>query len=192
MTHKGVVLKRRLAVRIYRMAFLGLCLLVSVAIAGSPRATTGARVGAGLFAGYIVILGIVVFRPRVVVNPVGVEVRNVLRTTRFQWIDVVSIAPMSAGLGNIDMGIGSYVGFLLTSGKRIRARSTGSWTRRVSEGLIEQALQVRSPDIAWPPSPMAPPPGWYLDPSNAAALRWWDGSQWTSHSAGTSTKDDGH
>ncbi|MCD0481400.1 DUF2510 domain-containing protein [Streptacidiphilus sp. ASG 303] len=25
------------------------------------------------------------------------------------------------------------------------------------------------------------PPGWYPDPHGAAALRWWDGSQWTGH-----------
>ncbi|MEO5838275.1 MAG: DUF2510 domain-containing protein [Acidimicrobiales bacterium] len=27
----------------------------------------------------------------------------------------------------------------------------------------------------------APPPNWYPDPSDAAQLRWWDGSQWTEH-----------
>ena len=27
----------------------------------------------------------------------------------------------------------------------------------------------------------APPPSWYPDPSDAARLRWWDGSQWTEH-----------
>lgn len=28
-------------------------------------------------------------------------------------------------------------------------------------------------------SNVAPPPGWYLDPSGADGLRWWDGRQWT-------------
>ncbi|MBA2552406.1 MAG: DUF2510 domain-containing protein, partial [Geodermatophilaceae bacterium] len=26
-----------------------------------------------------------------------------------------------------------------------------------------------------------PQPGWYADPSGAAAQRWWDGNQWTDH-----------
>jgi hypothetical protein len=29
----------------------------------------------------------------------------------------------------------------------------------------------------------APPPGWYPDPWQAAASRWWDGEQWTAHVA---------
>jgi hypothetical protein len=28
---------------------------------------------------------------------------------------------------------------------------------------------------------MSPVPGWYADPSDAARLRWWDGSTWTDH-----------
>jgi uncharacterized membrane protein YhaH (DUF805 family) len=39
-------------------------------------------------------------------------------------------------------------------------------------------------------APVAPPvlaatpaPGWYPDPANAAALRYWDGAQWTAHQA---------
>jgi Protein of unknown function (DUF2510)/Bacterial PH domain len=146
-------------------------------------ATTGTHIGAGLFTGYIVILGILTIRPRVVVTPTRVQVRNSLKTTRFQWSDVVSIAPISGGFGQAEMGLGSYVGFILTSGERIRARSTASWTRRVSEERIGQALRIRTPDIAWPLSSMSPPPGWYMDPSDVAALRWWDGSRWTDHRA---------
>jgi hypothetical protein len=29
------------------------------------------------------------------------------------------------------------------------------------------------------------PPGWYADPTGQAGVRWWDGSQWTAHSAPT-------
>ncbi|PRY28031.1 DUF2510 domain-containing protein [Pseudosporangium ferrugineum] len=29
--------------------------------------------------------------------------------------------------------------------------------------------------------PTVAPAGWYADPHNAAAQRWWDGTQWTSH-----------
>ncbi len=29
--------------------------------------------------------------------------------------------------------------------------------------------------------PTVAPAGWYADPDNAAAQRWWDGTQWTSH-----------
>ncbi len=31
------------------------------------------------------------------------------------------------------------------------------------------------------PPTVAAPAGWYADPGNAAAQRWWDGTQWTSH-----------
>jgi hypothetical protein len=30
-------------------------------------------------------------------------------------------------------------------------------------------------------TPGPTPPGWYADPSGAAPLRWWDGTQWTAH-----------
>ncbi len=34
-----------------------------------------------------------------------------------------------------------------------------------------------------PPPSGPPPPGWYPDPSGQPALRWWDGTAWTSHLA---------
>jgi hypothetical protein len=29
----------------------------------------------------------------------------------------------------------------------------------------------------------SPAPGWYADPSGQAGIRWWDGAQWTAHTA---------
>jgi hypothetical protein len=123
MAEPHVVLRRRLPIRVFRVFFLLFCFLACVAVAASPMATTGTHFGAGLFIGYIVILGIVTFRPRVVVMPTRVELRNSLKTTTFQWSDVVSITPISGGFGKAEMGLGSYVGFILTSGERIRARA---------------------------------------------------------------------
>ncbi|MGH9111668.1 MAG: DUF2510 domain-containing protein [Acidimicrobiales bacterium] len=31
--------------------------------------------------------------------------------------------------------------------------------------------------------PAGPPPGWYPDPGDASAQRWWDGARWTEHRA---------
>jgi hypothetical protein len=35
--------------------------------------------------------------------------------------------------------------------------------------------------MTYMPPTVAVPAGWYADPDNAAAQRWWDGTQWTSH-----------
>jgi hypothetical protein len=40
---------------------------------------------------------------------------------------------------------------------------------------------VPPPGFPPPAAPVAQAPGWYPDPWRAAALRWWDGRQWTSH-----------
>jgi hypothetical protein len=38
------------------------------------------------------------------------------------------------------------------------------------------------------PAPQAPqPPGWYTDPWEQAALRYWDGQQWTWHTTAVDT-----
>jgi hypothetical protein len=35
--------------------------------------------------------------------------------------------------------------------------------------------------MTYMPPTVAAPAGWYADPDNAAAQRWWDGTRWTSH-----------
>jgi hypothetical protein len=39
-----------------------------------------------------------------------------------------------------------------------------------------------------PESPNGPPAGWYQDPAEVRAIRWWDGSRWTVHQALTVPK----
>jgi len=41
-----------------------------------------------------------------------------------------------------------------------------------------QQWQQQQP-TAQQPIPQRPVAGWYVDPGNAALLRWWDGMQWT-------------
>jgi len=47
--------------------------------------------------------------------------------------------------------------------------------RVTKEQLAELAAERSPDDIATPP---LPPPGWYPDPANPSAMRWWDGSAW--------------
>jgi hypothetical protein len=63
---------------------------------------------------------------------------------------------------------------LLTDGMRL--------SRTVDEALGKAPAE---PEPA--PEPQAqngsPPAGWYADPQNAGAQRWWDGTRWTEHVA---------
>lgn len=46
-------------------------------------------------------------------------------------------------------------------------------------GIVIAALS-KGPQQAPPPVALQPA-GWYPDPHRQAAVRWWDGSQWTGH-----------
>ncbi|WP_375141144.1 DUF2510 domain-containing protein [Arthrobacter sp. PAMC25284] len=37
----------------------------------------------------------------------------------------------------------------------------------------------QAPATQTPAQPVGPPPGFYKDPQNPSASRWWDGHQWT-------------
>lgn len=44
------------------------------------------------------------------------------------------------------------------------------------------STHAQPPAHLTPPAP-GPPANWYPDPWDPAALRWWDGTQWTAHTA---------
>lgn len=52
--------------------------------------------------------------------------------------------------------------------------------RKQTKLMQQQTRQNVMAQNAWPP-PSTTPPGWYQDPSGQAALRWWNGYAWTSH-----------
>lgn len=54
-----------------------------------------------------------------------------------------------------------------------------------------QHLAPADPRPAVPPRHPLPPPGWYTDPVKVNGLRWWDGLQWTTYTAGGTTPDPG-
>jgi catechol 2,3-dioxygenase-like lactoylglutathione lyase family enzyme len=43
--------------------------------------------------------------------------------------------------------------------------------------------QPPAPAAPAPPAQSLPPPDWYADPHGQARLRYWDGQQWTQHTA---------
>lgn len=49
-----------------------------------------------------------------------------------------------------------------------------------AEGPAPQPLPGPPPDVT---ARAVPPPGWYLDPTNAVALRFWDGVAWTANTS---------
>jgi hypothetical protein len=183
LTPDSVKLQRRRSVRIFRGVWSIFWVVIFAAAAASPKAKPDDRTTAITIAAITFVSAIMFLRMRTTVSPWGVEVRNWFRTIRFPWTDVAWVGPLSGGWATSELGIGAYVGFVLTSGERVRARSTGSWKRRVAQELVEQALRHRPTGLTWPiqPAPLSQqsPPGWYPDPAGSPTLKLWDGHRWT-------------
>jgi uncharacterized RDD family membrane protein YckC len=73
------------------------------------------------------------------------------------------------------------VGFITANSKpehrRIGDRAAGTYV--VSKGVVGSPLAV----TAAAPATAGPPAGWYDDPHGQARLRYWDGAEWTGHTA---------
>jgi hypothetical protein len=48
---------------------------------------------------------------------------------------------------------------------------------------VNEEVTARRPVNSETPPPPLPPAGWYADPHHLARLRYWDGTQWTDHTA---------
>lgn len=57
------------------------------------------------------------------------------------------------------------------------------FVRGIVEGAVAPTTVLVAPEdldrLAGPPAPQ----GWYVDPADAAAYRWWDGTGWTTHTS---------
>ena len=62
------------------------------------------------------------------------------------------------------------------------AQSPKAWSA-VSGPLVTLPADTATFAPAGPTSTPPVPPGWYPDPHGAPAQRWWDGAQWSSHTA---------
>jgi Protein of unknown function (DUF2510) len=173
--------------------FVGALIL---AIYGTSQASAGLRLPWIIAAIYVLLSAVLLFRSDLEVGRADVVVRNLLHTTRFAWTDVVSVVPMSNGWGKTELGIGWNVGFTLTTGRRIRARTTTVWRWERAERQSREVAGLRPPGMPWPSglgtssiaqwplqssSRSAAPAGWYPDPGSPRRLRWWNGSAWTEH-----------
>ena len=59
-------------------------------------------------------------------------------------------------------------------------------TRMKTDVVEDPAINSSPSGVVVPdatPQPVPPPAGWYLDPNQAARLRYWDGLSWTGHTA---------
>jgi hypothetical protein len=64
--------------------------------------------------------------------------------------------------------------------------AVSQWTSdgHAGAGVSESAAGTALPPSAVPDSPPPlPPPGWFPDPSGPGTKRYWDGRQWTEHTA---------
>lgn len=75
-------------------------------------------------------------------------------------------------------------------GRKVSGLGVGEHNATKFAGLVNRLSGVASdPTPASQPAPPPPPPppsvpaGWYLDSADAVLLRYWDGEQWTEHTA---------
>jgi hypothetical protein len=71
---------------------------------------------------------------------------------------------------------------VLASDKNQRVGDMVTGTYTVKKELAGQPLQLDQPQYTQPVYAQARA-GWHPDPRGEARLRWWDGSQWTDHTA---------
>jgi hypothetical protein len=59
-------------------------------------------------------------------------------------------------------------------------------TNLIPQTLVASPVELRPPTQLWAPtatSAAESPPAWHPDPHGSGALRWWDGTAWTQHTA---------
>jgi len=112
------------------------------------------------------------------------------------WCPYFFIFKMGDATQTVDVGVGEVVALEWKCPWLVFL--TGTWVPLGSRGLTQGDLQGgpapavapgNMPAVApaQPGAPALPPPGggtpagWHPDPQGQAALRYWDGSQWTDH-----------
>lgn len=107
-----------------------------------------------------------------------------------------SVIPFTFGKGSVE-ALGGYRdamdrlrhavdGYARPASSRIPVAAAASITTDVPASSAAAAPTSATPTLAAgtaPGAPAAVPAGWHADPYHQARLRWWDGAQWTSHTA---------